>query len=52
MAEQIHHIEGIKSAIAFDVTRADQISLVYVIKIKWLREVRVFNALGNIGSFF
>jgi hypothetical protein len=52
MAEQIHHVERIKSAIALDVTRTDQICLVYVIKIKWLGEVRVFNALGNIGSFF
>jgi hypothetical protein len=52
VAEQIHHVEGVKSAIAFNVTRADQISLVYIIKIKWLREIGVFNALGNIRSFF
>jgi len=52
MAEHIHHIEGIKSAIGLDVTRTDQISLVYIIKIKWLREIGVFNALGNVRSFF
>jgi hypothetical protein len=52
VAEHIHHVEGIKSAIAFDVARADQISLVYIIKIKCLGEVRVFNTFGNIGSFF
>jgi hypothetical protein len=52
VAEHIHDVEGVKSAIAFDVTRANQISLVYIIKIKCLGEVRVFNALGNIGSFF
>ena len=52
MAEHIHHVKGEKSAIALNVTRANQISLVYIIKIKWLGEVRVLNALGNISSFF
>jgi hypothetical protein len=52
MTEHIHQVEGIKAAIALDIARADQISLVYVIKIKCLGEVRVFNALGNISSFF
>ena len=43
--EQIHHIEGIKSAIALDATRNDQIGLLYIIKFKWLLEIGIFNFL-------
>ena len=48
MAQQIHYIERIKFAIAFDISRANKIGLVNVVKIKRLSEIRVLNALWNI----
>lgn len=52
MAEQIHHIERVKFAIAFYVPGTDEIGLVNVVKIKRIREIRVLNAFGRISSFF
>ena len=52
MAVNIHHIERIKFAVAFYISGADKIGLMNVIKIQWLCEIRILNALGNIGRFF
>ena len=52
MTVYIHKIEWIKFAIAFDVTRTDKIGLVNIIKVKCISEIRIFDALGNIWSFF
>ena len=52
MAEQIHHIERVKFAIAFYVPGADKIGLVNVVKIKRISEIRVLNAFGRVSSFF
>jgi hypothetical protein len=52
VAKQIHHVEGIKFAIAFYVAWADEIGLVDVVDVKRLGEIRVLNALGNVRSFF
>ena len=52
VAEQIHHVEGVKFAIAFYVPWADKIGLVDVVDVKRFGEIRVFDALGNVRSFF
>ena len=52
MAEQIHHIERVKFAIALYVPGADEIGLVNVVKIKRISEIRVLNAFWSIRSFF
>ena len=52
MAEQIHHIERVKFAVSFYVSRANKIGLVNVVKVKWFSEIRVLNTLWDIRSFF
>lgn len=52
MAEQVHHIEGVKFSIAFNVPGADEIGLMNVVKIQGLGEIGILNAFGNIGSLF
>jgi hypothetical protein len=52
MAEQIHHVKGVKFAIALYVPWADKVGLVDVVDAKRFGEIRVLNALGNVRSFF
>jgi hypothetical protein len=52
MAEKIHHIEGIKLAVIFDVPRTHQIGLVYVVKVQGLGEIGVFDPFGSVMRFF
>jgi hypothetical protein len=52
VAEQIHHVERVESAIAFYVPWADKIGLVDVVDVKGFGEIRILNALGNVRSFF
>lgn len=52
MTVNVHKVEWIKLAIAFDVTQTDKIGLVDIIKIKCISEIRIFNALGGVWSFF
>ena len=52
VAEHIHHVEGVKFAIAFYVPWADKIGLVDVVDVKRFGEIRVLDAFGDIRSFF
>jgi hypothetical protein len=52
MGAYIHHIERVEFPIIFYVPWADKVGLVNVIYVKWLFKIRVFNALGNVRSFF
>ncbi len=52
MAEKIDHIERIKLAISFDVAWSDKIGLMNVIDVENLGEIRIFDTLGSISSFF
>ena len=52
VAEQIDNIERIKFAVSFDVAWPDEVSLVNVVDAERLGKIGVFNALGNVRSFF
>jgi hypothetical protein len=52
MAEQVHHIEGVKFPIAFNIPGAHEIGLMYVVKIQRLGEIGILNAFGDVGSLF
>ena len=52
VAEQIDKIERIKFAVSFDVAWPDEVSLVNVVDAERLGKIGVFNALGNVRSFF
>ena len=52
MTKNIHHIERIKSTVLFNVSWADQIGLVNIVKIKRISEIWVLDTFGNVGSFF
>ena len=52
MAQKIHYIERVESAILFYISRAHKIGLVNIIEVKRFIEIRVLNALGNVRSFF
>ena len=52
MAKQVHHIERVKFTIALDISRANKIGLVNIVKVKGLSEIWVLNALWNIRGFF
>ena len=52
MAKYIHHIEGIKFAITFDVSWPNEISLMNIVDLNSFSEIRILNAFGNVGSFF
>ena len=52
MAQQVHHIERIKLAVAFNISGANQIGLVNIVNAERLSEIWVLNAFRNIRSFF
>ena len=52
VAEQIDNIERIKFTVTFDVAWSDEVSLVNVVDAERLGKIGVFNALGNVRSFF
>ena len=52
MAKDIHYVKRIEFAIAFNVPRAEEISLVNIVNIKCFSEIWILNTFGNVGSFF
>lgn len=52
VAEQIDNVERIKFAVSFDEAWPDEVSLVNVVDAERLSKIGVFNALGNVRSFF
>jgi hypothetical protein len=48
VAEDIDHVEGVKSPVALDVPGADKISLMNVVDARGFGEVGVFDSLGGI----
>ena len=52
MAIKIHHIERVKFAITFYISRANKIGLMNIVNRKRFFKIRVLNAFGNIRSFF
>jgi len=52
VAKQIDNIERIKFAVSLDVAWPDEVSLVNVVDAERLGKIGVFNALGNVRSFF
>jgi hypothetical protein len=49
---EIHDIEGIETAIVFDVSGANEVRLVDVVESQGLSEIGIFHSFGSIGSFF
>ena len=52
MAKEIDHIERVKSAIVFDVSRPQKVRLMDVVEGQRLCEIGVLNPFGRIDSFF
>jgi len=52
MTVDIHHIEGVESAISFDVTGPNQIGLVDVVKPLSLSKIRILDPFRRIRGFF
>ena len=52
MAKEIDHIERVKSAIVFDVSRPQKVRLMDVVEGQRLGEIGVLNPFGRIDSFF
>ena len=52
MAKKIDDVKGIESAIALDVTRADEISLVNVVNAEGFSEIGILDPFGGVSSFF
>ncbi len=52
MAIKIDDVKGIESAIAFDITRADEIGLMNVVNVEGFPEIGILDPLGGVSSFF
>ena len=52
MAKQIDYIEGVESAIIFDISRSQKVRLMDVVEGQRLRKIGILNPLRRIGSFF
>ena len=52
MAIEVHHVQGVKLAISFDIPGTHQVYLVDIVNLKRPGKVRVLRTFGNIGSFF
>jgi hypothetical protein len=52
MAEKIDNVKGIESAIALDVTRADEIGLMNVVNVESFPEIGILDPFGGVSSFF
>jgi hypothetical protein len=52
MTVKIHHIEGVESAISFDVTGPHQVGLVHIVKAQNLSEIRILDPFRRIRGFF
>ena len=52
VAEDIDHIERVKLAIPFDVPRPDKVGLMDVVDVERFSKIRIFDALGDVTSFF
>ena len=52
VAEDIHDVERIESAVPFDIAGTDEIHLMHVVDGCHCGEIGVFDTLRNVGSFF
>jgi hypothetical protein len=52
MAKQIDHIERVRPAIVFDISRSQKVRLMDVVEGQRLSEIGILNPLWRIDSFF
>ena len=52
MAKKIDDVKGIEFAIAFDVTRTDEIGLMNVVYVEGFPEIGILDPFWGVSSFF